>query len=488
MNLYEYFKDRNPSDKQRRKTEKYFSSILNFFDDLTKYPISVNNILLIGELIEEIRKREKITREKIIDDIEFRNIEKDYSNVVEEVKKRLRARRYPVIAGNKGINSKFKIQNSKLNTKCKTEYRPKFVPETIIIDPKSCNDLIAKNALKYAQKENIEVIEPNESPTLDFWRDYFAESVNPILKGKKTIFLTRSKGKFARRCPGTKKMICCNYHNFDIGSNCPFDCSYCILQYYLNLKPIAIYTNLADLEKELELEFKNKFLRVGPGNLTDSLGTDHITNYSSSLIKITKNHPSCLIEFKTKSDYIENILRHKKNASNIVISWSLNTNRIIESDELYTASLEQRLNAAKACLQNGFKLAFHFDPIVIYPGFEEEYSYVIDKLFSIFESKSQVKKLVWLSLGCFRFDPKLKDIINERFENSVLPLGEFTLHSDRKYRYYEPLRIKAFQALERKIKSYYPDCPVYLCMEDKKMWKQVLNKLPKEINNSDLLY
>jgi spore photoproduct lyase len=129
-----------------------------------------------------------------------------------------------------------------------------------------------------------------------------------------------------------------------------------------------MYTNLDQLEQQIDERYSRQFLRMSPGNLTDSLGLDHILNYSSEVMRIAERFPKILIEFKTKSDFVDNVLTNPPYLKNVVMSWSINTERVTREDEKLTATLTERLAAAKRCVQAGAFLAFHFDPLAIYPG------------------------------------------------------------------------------------------------------------------------
>src|SRR5262247_2885184 len=54
---------------------------------------------------------------------------------------------------------------------------------------------------------------------------------------KKKLFLTRHKGEFLKKCPGSDGQVCCNYFVINFASNCSMDCSYCYLQEYLADNP-----------------------------------------------------------------------------------------------------------------------------------------------------------------------------------------------------------------------------------------------------------
>ena len=87
--------------------------------------------------------------------------------------------------------------------------------------------------------------------------------------GKHNIFITPARGQHFKVCPGTSDpYICCNYWTLHQATNCPFDCTYCILQYYLNNPLLTIFSNLDDLLemiRERISEEPKRFFRVGTG-------------------------------------------------------------------------------------------------------------------------------------------------------------------------------------------------------------------------------
>ena len=71
-------------------------------------------------------------------------------------------------------------------------------------------------------------------------------------EAKSTLLLAVQKGPFRRPCPGTKDYLCCGYQVLQVALNCPMDCSYCVLQGYVNVPAITIFVNLEDLLAELD--------------------------------------------------------------------------------------------------------------------------------------------------------------------------------------------------------------------------------------------
>jgi len=291
----------------------------------------------------------------------------------------------------------------------------------------------------------------------------------------KQIILKKQKGKWLKRCPGTPEHICCNYLVINNGMGCPFDCTYCYLQTYMNQsdfkKSIILYKNADNLIKELGEFFKTEnkeSFRIGTGEFTDSLALDQKVGLSEKLIKLFAQQDKHLLELKTKSNNIDHLLNLKHN-NKTVFSWSLNPESLIKSDEKGSASLKQRLEAAKKAAEAGYKVSFHFDPLIHINNWEEEYKRVVDQIFKQMEEDN----VTWISLGALRFSPKLKYIVEERFPKSEIMLGELVRGQDGKMRYFEPIRIELFQKMVQTIRIHSKNVFIYLCMESPAVWKKV---------------
>ncbi|HSQ85221.1 MAG TPA: DNA photolyase [Desulfobacterales bacterium] len=301
-------------------------------------------------------------------------------------------------------------------------------------------------------------------------------SDNPIQKGKSILFLTRNKGAFIKPCPGTRFYTCCGYQILHTGTFCSMDCSYCILQTYFHPPLMQYFVNHDELLNELDRLFLNRTLtRIGTGEFTDSMIWDNLTDLSDLLVSKFSKQSRAVLELKTKTVEIKT-LRTLHHNHKTIVSWSLNTPRIIKNEERHTSSLSARLRAAAKCESWGYPLGFHFDPLVVYDGCEKEYTSVIEQLFSNISSRN----IVWISLGTFRFVPALKPIIQERFPNSKIIYGEFISGLDGKMRYFKPLRINLYKKIVTCIRDYAPDMVIYFCMEDDEVWQKSLGFVPSD--------
>ena len=203
------------------------------------------------------------------------------------------------------------------------------------------------------------------------------------------ITYEEQKGKFVKHCPCTPDVVPCGYYNINLHTGCPYDCSYCILQAYLETSTPVFFTNFDDLESELhEVSRHQKYIRIGTGELSDSLAWDHQSNYSQRILSIFEKFPHMFFEFKTKSTRIENILAYEKLLKNIIISWSLNPREVIEREELLTPDLYSRLAALKKVQDHGYKIGIHFDPIVIFEGWKTAYLNLIEEIARVIKPSS----------------------------------------------------------------------------------------------------
>jgi spore photoproduct lyase len=299
---------------------------------------------------------------------------------------------------------------------------------------------------------------------------------DPIGAGKQTLFLTRNRGAFLRECPGTRNYLCCGYRILHIGTYCTMDCAYCILQSYFHPPLLQFFVNQDDMYAELEGFFAQPGVkRIGTGEFTDSLIWQAWTDLSGELVDRFARQENAVLELKTKTTAVA-ALAHRRHNRKTITAWSLNTPRVISSEERGTASLEARLKSARRCEQWGYPLAFHFDPMVIYEGCRREYLQVIDQLFRTVSAEN----VVWISLGTFRFMPALKAIIEERFPRSKIAYGEFIGGLDGKMRYFKRLRIGLYRSVVEHIRAVSPDVTIYFCMEDDEVWQQVFGFTPRD--------
>jgi spore photoproduct lyase len=256
------------------------------------------------------------------------------------------------------------------------------------------------------------------------------------------------------------------------------ECSYCYLQSHLNFPYMTVYANCEDLLSELQVAFSEspqRSFRIGTGELADSLALDLLTSYSVPLVEFFAGQKNAVLEFKTKSNCVENLL-DLEHGGRTVVSWSMNPRFIQEREEHKTASISERLEAAERCVEVGYPVAFHLDPLIFYESWEVDYKHLIEEIFDRIPTSS----VSWISMGSLRMTGPLKEMMRKRFPNSFLPLGELVPSEDGKMRYFKPIRVGMYRKLLDWIRDKNSEIPVYACMESPSVWREVFQDTPGE--------
>ncbi|MCX8012064.1 MAG: hypothetical protein N3A64_02770 [Desulfobacterota bacterium] len=353
-----------------------------------------------------------------------------------------------------------------------------FKPEKIFIHP-AVFDL--PRVQKILSKLPDIPMRVNPQPEIEY-----STKADRVEVSKKVWFLTASPGELVKDCPATPVQLCCRYRVINVISNCPIDCSYCILQGYINNPYTTIQVNLEDIKSQIQSFLAtdpHHIFRFGTGELSDSLVLEEYTEFSQELAQFFLGFGNGFFEIKTKSHKVDNLLTIEPKEK-IAISWSVNPEEIIQLEEKGASPLLLRLAAAKRCEKQGYLLGFHFDPIILFPDWEAKYREVVHQIFTTIDPK----RVIWVSLGGFRYPRFLKPIIKERFPKSKILLGELFPGRDGKFRYLKIIRVRMYQKMVSWIKEYNPEQFIYLCMESPEVWEKVFGFTPNNRRELDLLF
>jgi spore photoproduct lyase len=275
-----------------------------------------------------------------------------------------------------------------------------------------------------------------------------------------------------RDCPGTRKHICCGYKTIDLIEGCPLSCSYCILRGYLNNPGIAVRTDLGAVIEEIDRLIAcmgTHVLRFGTGELSDSLALDESLRVNGPVAEFFGEKKKALLELKSKWASID----HLKPCLNpyVVISFSVAPQRMIDMEEKGTSPVSGRLKALRKAQDWGCFVGLHFDPVVIYEGFEKDYADLIDEIAETVD----LTRVIWVSVGCLRFTPALMSLFLRENRQSLLH-GEFIAGEDGKLRYIKSERVRVYRMLYARLLEKEPGLFVYLCMERADVWRQATGR------------
>lgn len=433
--------------------------MINNIGDIKQYieqhfcEFGTNKIQEVLRLVFEISKREQIAFHDIFGAAP-KNA-KEGSHRFLHLKQYLLERRFPSFSKEernrhgsfKGLN--IDIENVAVIKKCE-----RIIPEQFFIEESVLGTaLVDRLKKKFKEAKFIDITNYKDFVKN---RDFGLKDFNDRLD---EFYIVRENYDFFLECPCSNNSVPCGYNTMNLGVGCGFDCAYCFLQGYINSPGILIQANIEDYFSRFKALGKD--IRLGTGQFTDSLVFDHITEYSPLIVDFFRNYPKSTFEFKTKSDNVD-LLAAIKPSENIMVSWSLNPQKIIDNVEFGTNSLEERLEAAVRCVDAGYKIGFHFDPIIVYEGWQEDYHYVVNRLFELIDEE----RIGWMSLGALRMTSKLKQVIENRFPQTNILDGEFLIGYDEKLRYSESQRNNVYSTMKQFIREKSISVDLYLCMEE----------------------
>ena len=369
--------------------------------------VGINKLRELTRLVYEISKRENKSPQEIL--VPSKN------DTFESVKTALLKRRYP--ANFKSAERKqFYLPKLEMDENSQADLTPRpFYPQTIYIETSVQDTPLAARARSAFPNATVKETDgKTQVGSSDFSRR------------TETLLIHREKYDFLKPCPCSCGSAGCGYNLINLGFGCRFECEYCFLQQYQNLHAILWPANIDEFLAKLDGGKFNKGLfdrpRIGSGEFTDSLVFDDITEYSQKIVPFFRARPQWLFEFKTKSTNINGLLQ-VGGCENVVVSWSVNSTAITDNAEHFTPNLAARLAAACEVARAGYRLGFHFDPVVIYEGYRQDYERTVQEMADTLPAD----KIAWISVGTLRFSRELKKQIEMRFPKNFILDGEFLL-------------------------------------------------------------
>lgn len=290
----------------------------------------------------------------------------------------------------------------------------------------------------------------------------------PKKREKGKIVLEKSKKNLFGMCPvASEKTVCCNLKTIDAVENCVFGCSYCTIQTFYSDKTV-FDDSIVEKLSQIQLAADRRY-HIGTGQSSDSLVWGNKHGNLEALFNFAADNPNALLEFKTKSDNISYFLENDVPA-NIVCSWSLNPQTIIDNEEHFTASLDRRLNAARGVADKGVKVSFHFHPIVYYDNWEEEYTAIAANV----QQKFEAHEILFISFGSVTFiKPVLKKIRKQNFHTKITQM-DLVMDPHGKMTYPDAIKVEKFSAMHKAFSQWHDRVFFYLCMEKASLWEKSL--------------
>jgi spore photoproduct lyase len=346
-----------------------------------------------------------------------------------------------------------------------------FRPETILLWEKAADDPEAQRIISLLPSANVQMVKHQRLPA-----SQHVSMAQAIRKGKRTLMIGHATSFVGRFDGGLGSSIrCCPYHKLvPLSNGCPYRCTYCYLAFvYRKHAPfIKLNTNYDAMFKQIRraISLSSGRVNFNMGEMLDSLALDHITNLTAMLVPFFAGFSKAYLMLLTKSSNIDNLLAIEPN-DHTVVSWSLNSQNAVDIYEIGTATLAQRIEAARKCQDHGYRIRFRIDPGILHDNWQSAYADMIASALKVAEPENITLGMLRLITG---HDKLAAQIYGQRAAD--LSRQELTEKcSDGKSRYPPDKRIQFYKFLINTIRYLNKHVSISLCRETPEIWQALHN-------------
>ena len=331
-------------------------------------------------------------------------------------------------------------------------------------------DIVAgvKTDNRRAKKKILKLLQDSQQDLRVNHKNYDRLSLEDKPKTRKPVLKAMVQPQLGLgRCPvASERTRCCNLMTLDAVEKCGFDCSYCSIQSFYHGDEVVFDSSFAEKLGRLKLD-PDKSYHIGTGQSSDSLMWGNHQGILAGLCEFARKNPNVILELKTKSKNIGWLLKNDIPA-NMICTWSLNPQTIIDHEEHLSASLTQRIDSARALADKGCVVGFHFHPIIHYQGWEGDYADIGETLVKKF-APSQV---ALVSMGTLTFTKSvMKTIRNRDLTSKILQMPMEP--SAGKLSYPFEVKLDIFRHVYGSLRPWHKKVFFYLCMEPQSLWEPV---------------
>jgi spore photoproduct lyase len=347
-----------------------------------------------------------------------------------------------------------------------------FKPDKILLWDKVSDNFEAQRIINLFKNAEVQIIK-NQKP-----RYSKSISMAEALQNSKKTLMIGETSSFTNYFDGNigNGMRCFSYYKLvPLSNGCPYNCVYCYLAYVYRkygafIKININYDKMLRQIKKLAMSNPDKIC-FNFGEMLDSLALNHITNITSLLIPFFENFSNKYLMMLTKSINIDNLLKIKPNPQ-VVVSWSLNPQTIIDKFETGTASLDERINAAKQCQGHDYRIRFRIDPGILCDNWKTTYESLLKKIFTYTEPENITIGMLRLFKGHINLSKRAYDI------NGELKIFDLLKENarDNKLRYIFEQRLEFYKFMIDAILSYHKKTSIGICRESQEIHEQLSYK------------
>ena len=155
-------------------------------------------------------------------------------------------------------------------------------------------------------------------------------------------------------------------------------------------------------------------------NYADLLETENISHFHENFLPFCESLPdNVLIETRTKSANITSLLDYAKDLNwnsitqKMEIAFSLSPRIIAEKYELWTAALDEKINAISQLLEKWFRVGLRFLPLLPVENFQQIYSEFLDEIID----KVNIEKIASIAIAPLIFNQWDYNVLIKKYQN-----------------------------------------------------------------------
>ena len=292
-----------------------------------------------------------------------------------------------------------------------------FLPDFshIYVESQSIDSYIAEQSFKRFPKAKIIEIEDYKKIFNKNGQDF------QIQKLSTKLILAKKQPPFIY--PATDIIQDSGFSNFYYCTpilNCIYNCEYCFLQGMYSSANIVVFTNTEEVKDAvkkqiLERKYPDEPLLLSLSYNTDILALENILPLTKQWIDFANNTDDLFMEIRTKSGLTSSFNKLKP-SKKILFAWTLSPNNIIQKYEHKTPLLERRIMSIQKIVDSGWPVRLSFDPILIYPNWEEDYKQMFERI----KETISGDKIFDITIGVFRMSEDFYNRIKKTKPNSDL--------------------------------------------------------------------
>ena len=261
---------------------------------------------------------------------------------------------------------------------------------------------IEKQVKEYSQTKKILKMFPNADIV---WINHYKNIFDKQLwwKVEKSFILAKLTWSSVLKAPDGYGHNNLTSYFFKTSIGCVFDCSYCYLKWAFKNEISVYFLNYEDIKKDIvekskelietykeknndyelvlsqNLDYKDKIWFYS-SDYSDILGMNAISGFMEEFVPFFENLENTMMEIRTKSSNIKDILNLGFVPKNTEFAFSLNPQELIDKYEKWTSSLENRIKSINILLDKWYKVWLRFLPLLPVKNYKEIYISFVDEI------------------------------------------------------------------------------------------------------------